>query len=297
MKSALLLLGCCLLVPGLFATAPHPTVLRVKYRDQMLAVVRVHRDEPYVMIDGQETLIRSTPVYFLENAEGYSDNFVQTPRSLSGQFKMHVLGDHYLNDREGGISGAITFDVPMTARKTIHHGFITIAIATSVGFGEIIVHELPELPAGQTVKVKLEVHQLPSLHEPVYFAQIFDDEGREVRTPDLGLAWSYYAQRGRARLAKSVESYLKKFPNADHDIVPAFTPSPIFPSTAALPTGEVVVELSVMEDGTVSNVDAGMIADDRARDSVIEALSGWLFLPKLKAGQPVPYRVKVPLQF
>ncbi len=297
MKSAPLLLGFCLLAPGLIAAPPHPTVLRVKYKDKMLEVVRVHRDDPYVIVDGHETLIRSKPLYFLENANGYSDNFVQTPRSLSGKFQMRVLGDHYFNDREGGISATITFEVPMTARKTIKHGFITIAIATTVGFGEIIVHGLPELPAGKPVKVKLEVHQMPSVNEPAYFAQIFDDEGREVRTPDLALAWSYYAQRDRARLAKAVESYVKKFPNADHELVPAFTPSPIFNSTAVLPTGEVTVELSVMEDGTVAHVDAGMIADDSARESVIQALSGWLFLPQLKAGQPVFFRVRVPLQF
>ncbi len=94
-----------------------------------------------------------------------------------------------------------------------------------------------------------------------------------------------------------MESYVKKFPNADHELVPAFTPSPIFNSTAVLPTGEVTVELSVMEDGTVAHVDAGMIADDSARESVIQALSGWLFLPQLKAGQPVFFRVRVPLQF
>ena len=298
MKTVPLLLGFCLLAPGLLAVAPHPTVLRVKYKDQMLKVVRVHRDDPYVIVDGHETLIRSTPLYFLESADGYSDNFIETPHgAMSGQFKMKVLDDHYLNDRQGGISAAITYQVPMTARRTIKGGFIVIAIATSIGFGEIIVHELPELPAGQTVKVKLEVHQMPSIHEPVFFAQVFDENGREVRTPDLGLAWSYYAQRDRARLAKAVETYVKKFPNADHDIVPASTPSPIFPATAVLPTGEVTVMLSVLEDGTVSNVDAGMIADDRARESVIEALGGWLFLPKLKAGQPVATFIKVPLQF
>ena len=64
-----------------------------------------------------------------------------------------------------------------------------------------------------------------------------------------------------------------------------------------LPTGEVTVVLSVLEDGTVSNVDAGMIGDDRARASVVDALGGWLFLPKLKAGQPESTFINVPLQF
>ena len=40
-----------------------------------------------------------------------------------------------------------------------------------------------------------------------------------------------------------------------------------------------------------------MVADDSARDSLVEALGGWYFLPKLKAGQPVSNFVQVPLQF
>jgi hypothetical protein len=58
-----------------------------------------------------------------------------------------------------------------------------------------------------------------------------------------------------------------------------------------------MVQLSVSDEGIVTNVDAGMIADDRVRQSVIDALGGWLFLPKLKAGQPVYSYINVPLQF
>ena len=297
MKTAPLLLTLCLLASALPAAAPHPTVLRVKYKDQMLAVVRVKGDDPYVMVDGKETLIRSTPVYFLENADGYSDNFVETHGSMGGQFRMKVMGDHYFDPEAGGISGAINFEVPMTARKTIKHGFVTIAMVSSLAVGDIIVHQLPELPAGQTVKVKLEVHQLPSTPNPIFFAQVFDDEGREVRTSDLGVAWGYYAERDRARLTKAIEAYVKKYANTDHDAVPVFTAGPVFKPYAVLPTGEVTVMVSVLEDGTVSNVDAGMIANDSARDSVIQALSGWLFLPKLKAGQPVSTFINVPLGF
>lgn len=298
MKSPALLLGLCLLALALPAAAPHPTVLRVKYRDQMLAVVRVRRDDPYVMMDGKETLIRSTPVYFLENADGYSDNFVETPHgALGGRMGMQVLGDHYFDPSSGNVIGTITFEVPMTARRTIKGGFVAIAMVSFIGFGDIIVHELPDLPAGQTVKVKLDVRRLPRMPNPVFFAQVFDETGREVRTSDMGVAWEYYAQRVRDRLAKAVEIYKKKFANADHDAVPALTPSPIFKPTAELPKGEVIVTLTVEPDGTVSAVDAGNVADDSVRDSLTNALGGWLFLPKLRAGQPVSTYVRVPLQF
>jgi hypothetical protein len=297
MKTPPLFLGFCLIVSALPAAAPHPTVLRVKHKDDRPVVVRVHGDDPYVMIDGKETLIRSTPVYFLENADGYASNFVETRGAMGGKFNMKVIGDHYADRASGLVSGTVELNVPMKARKTIKGGFITVAMISNFFLGEIIVHELPELPAGQEVKVKVEVRALPRESDAVYFAQVFDETGREVPTSDMDLAWQYYAQRDRLRLAKGVEMYRKKFPNADHAAVPTFTPSPLFKPDAVLPTGEVIVLLSILEDGTVSNVDAGMIADDSARQSVIDALGGWLFLPKLKAGQPVATFMKVPLQF
>ena len=57
------------------------------------------------------------------------------------------------------------------------------------------------------------------------------------------------------------------------------------------------VILTIEPEGNVSYVDAGMVADDSARDSLTEALGGWYFLPKLKAGEPVSIRINVPLQF
>jgi hypothetical protein len=297
MKTPSLLLGFCLLVSALTAAAPHPTVLRVKYRDDKPVVVRVRGDDPYVMIEGKETLIRSNPIYFLENADGYADNFVETRGAMGGRFNVQVLGEHYADRASGLVIGTVEMTIPMKARKTIKGGFITVAIMSNLYLGEIIVHQLPDLPAGQEVKVKLDVRELPRESAAVYFAQVFDESGREVRTSDLNVAWQYYAQRDRVRLAKAVEMYRGKFPNADHPAVPTLTPSPVFKPNAVLPTGEVTVMLSILEDGTVSNVDAGMIENDSARESVIDALGGWLFLPKLKAGQPVSTFMKVPLQF
>ena len=103
---------------------------------------------------------------------------------------------------------------------------------------------------------------------------------------------------GRGRTLEALAALTKaRDSRADHDAVPIFTPRPIFKSTAVLPTGEITVVLTVEPEGYVSAVDAGMVADDSARDSLVEALGGWYFLPKLKAGQPVSNFVQVPLQF
>jgi hypothetical protein len=305
-KSPLLLLGFCLLAPGLFALAPHPSVLTVKYNDQMLPVVRVDGTDPYVVVDGKEKMVRSEPIYLLQDADGFCDNFVNTPRgALAGRMKMELLGENTY-DPSAQHSGGTYVEFPLTATKTIKHGFAALLLYApdtytakpgSVLPTEIIVHELPELPAGKMVRVKFSARELPRTTEPMFFIQIFDETGREVMTPNMQQAWEYYTSRDRVRFARAVEKYQEKFKGADHDAVPIFTPKPIFKSTAVLPTGEVTVVLTIEPEGNVSYVDAGMVADDGARESLTEALGGWYFLPKLKAGEPVSIRINVPLQF
>jgi len=84
-----LLLGFCLVAPGAWAAAPHPSMLTVKYGDQFLPVVKVRGDTPYVMLDGKERDIRTNPLYLLQDAPGYSDNYVTAPTcALSGEFQL-----------------------------------------------------------------------------------------------------------------------------------------------------------------------------------------------------------------
>jgi hypothetical protein len=162
---------------------------------------------------------------------------------------------------------------------------------------QVIVHGIPDLPAGKMVNVKLSIHAVARELEPKFFIQVFDEGGREVRTNSVEHAWEYYTLRDRYRLAQALQKYLAKYEGADHDAVPIFTPQPIFNSRAMLPHGQVIVTLTIEPEGTISAVDAGMIEDDTARDNLIEAMNGWLFLPKLKAGQPVSTYMKVPLNF
>ncbi len=294
---AALLLGFCLLAPTLLAVAPRPSVLKVRYGGEMLPVVRVHHDDPYVMVVGKEVLVRSDPVYVLDRASGYSSNFVEAPRGgLGGKFQFQLIGANTY-DVSALNQGDIEVPMELKAWKTIKGGYAVVVMFSGLNQAEILVRELPELPAEKAVKFKMTVHALPRTITPMYFIQIFDDTGREVRTNDLSYAWQYYAARDRARLAAAITKYQAKYPTADHEAVPFLMVGPVFRAGAVLPTGEITVTLSVGADGTVTDVDAGMIGNDSARNSVIEALGGWLFLPKLTAGQPEFTTVSVPLRF
>ena len=298
MKShATLLLGLVLLLPGLQATPPHPSVLKVRYKGELQTVVRVKHDDPYVTIDGKETLVRSDPVYALESAPRYSSNFVEAVHGgLGGKFQLRML-DSNVYDPSALHQGEIDLTTELRAWQPLKGGFAVVVIFSALNQAEIIVRELPDLPADQVVKFGFSVHALPKTTNPMYFIQIFDETGREVRTNDMSYAWQFYAARERAKLGEAVAKYRAKYPAADHAAVPFYTVMPVFHPGAELPAGEVTVTLTVGLDGTVSEVDAGMIGDDSARNSVVEALGGWLFLPRLKAGQPEFATVNVPLQF
>ena len=303
MKLPSLLLGFCLIASGLNAYAPHPSVLTVKYGDQMLPVVRVSSSGPYVMVDGKEKLIRSSPVYLVQEAADFADNFVQARRgSLGGNLHMKVL-DGSVYDASADYHGTFEFASALTAKQTIKSGFAVMVFYSDETFAarpkpaEVFVRALPELPAGKPINVKFMAVILPRNKDPRFFVQIFDDNGAEVPTSDSDHASRYYGLRDRARLARAIEKYLEKNKGADHAAEPVSMPKPVFSAIAVLPKGEVVVTLTIEPDGTVSAVDAGMIADDSARKSTTEALGNWLFLPKLKAGQPVSTYLKVPLSF
>ncbi len=284
--------------------APHPTTVTVRYHGKMLPVVKVQETDPYVKVDGELQLVRSTPVYNLEDGDGFGDNFIAAPRgSLGGDLTIRVIG-HGVR-APFSQEGSTSVEVPLTATKTIKMGFAVIVFYSLEQFthhptytvpADVFLHELPELPAGQTVKVKLFVNRLTSLPEPKFFIQIFDDAGREVRTTDADYAWTYYSLRHRHRFATSLGMYLERFKGQDHDAVPAVTPRPVFaPEHAPLNLSGSAL-LTIREDGSVSEVALQGIDDPYAQRSITEALEGWLFLPKLKAGQPVPVRIAIPLK-
>jgi hypothetical protein len=300
-----LLLGFCLLAPGLLAYAPHPSMLLVKYKDQMLPVIKVHGDAPVVMVEGKEKRLWTDPVFFVQRAEAFSDNYIDTLGvGLGG--KMLLTYDGIPEPAGVTLPSATEFKANLAAKETLKGGFTVVVVySPNNPFGDLspdnrpklIVHELPDLPAGQTVQVKFTDGDTGRMKNARYFIQFFDATGREVMTPGVEYAWQYYALRDLHKLSIAMGKYLERFKEADHDAVPAIMPKPVFKPGAVLPKGAVTVVLTVEANGTVSAVDAGNIADASARDSLTAALGGWLFLPKLEAGQPVGTSIQVPLKF
>ena len=311
MKKLLLLAAGLAAATGLRAFAPHPSVLTVKYGDQMLPVVRVVGTDPVVLVDGQEKRIRTAPTYLIQAVAGFGDNFVQVRRASLGGMEMKVVASQS-DAAEGPAAsmgprfGTAYFEAALSAKQAIAHGFVAIVVfsphnlsgdASQFNRSEIIVHELPPLPAGQDVVVKISAPIPEGQPNQQYFFQVFDDGGREVLSSKMDSAWQYYTMRDRVQLAGVIGRYLEKFAGQNHAAVPVpdTLARPVF--TGPAPVGQATAMLSVSAEGQVTEVIVRGVADPAARKSIIDALGGWLFLPQLKAGVPVPTKIQVPLQF
>lgn len=299
--------------PWLFASAPHPTVLTAKYHNAFYPVVRVVDTDPVVMVDGKEHRISITPTYLTDRTVDYAPNRVTFFSASVGGLELKAVPadsdaagetDYISTERMG--FGTRYFEASLEARKEpLQGGFIVVTMVSPKIFEpgaefirpSLLVHELPDLPAGQTVHVKFTAPASGGLANVKFFMQVFDRNGFEVHTNGLGLAWKYYALVDRLKLARAVEMYQKKFAGKDHAAVPFVIIKPNFPENFKPPVKSLVASMKIGADGQVLSVTFDGMYDEVTRKTLHDALDGWMFLPELKAGQPVPSRAKLPLQF
>jgi hypothetical protein len=294
------------------AFAPSPTVLTVKYKDQMLPVVRVIDTDPVVQVDGKEKRIRTEPLYLTQPAPGFADTSVDIVKTAMGgmELQQQIERDQSVaNPSQGPRFGTSYFEGSMKARQTLKGGFAVVTIYSPYDFvilqkdpkmgahAEVIVHELPTLPAGKTVAVKFTAAIPNGKPHLTYCVQLFDHQGREVVTNQLQKAWAYYHQRDLVTLRDAVTKYIAQFSGANHGLVPVLMPHPLLPDGIEKPADPAAAILDVSAEGLVTHVELEGIPLAAAQHATAEALGGWMFLPQLESGTPVATKVKVPLRF
>lgn len=300
----------------LHAAAPHPSVFTVKYKEQMLPVVKVIGTDPVVMVDGKEKRIRTDPVYLPQRAETFSDNRVEFKSISLGGMQQARTDTESANDYNqpimGNAGGTAEFKATLWSEKPLHGGYIAIVIYTplmmelkdikelkdtSFAAPAVVVHDLPDLPAATEVKVKITSMMFTVLPGQRYFAQVFEPGGLEVPTNTMERAWAYYALVEQDRFKTVLPQYIKAFENTDRPVVPVLMARPFIPKDLPKPADPVAATLTVGTDGMVAEVNIEGISDPRLERCVTTALRGWLFYPKLKKGVPTATRVKIPIQF
>lgn len=78
-----------------------------------------------------------------------------------------------------------------------------------------------------------------------------------------------------------------------------YRPNPPYPqdAKAAKLEGNVVLQVTIEADGTVSSVEVVKSLDKRLDASAVQTVKTWKFLPAMKAGKPVPFKSTISINF
>jgi hypothetical protein len=304
MNISAIVLCLCVSSALLRASAPHPSVLTVQVGDKMLPVVRVVNTDPVVMVDGKPKRIHTNPVYLMQRAEQFSAERVKLVSIALDLTQFAIVASE-----EGGVGtsplfGTTYFEAALQPKKTLKGAFAAVVIYF-VAQGEnglavktqVIVHDLPDLPAGKETPIKFSAALAGMRRDLQYFLQVFDSSGLEILTTNMEPAWQYFELRERIQLTEAVKRYVALHAGKDQPVTPVMTARPVFPEGVTIPTNSIDALLEISSGGTVDNVRLTGEINSPAYQAIIEAMNGWLFYPQLKAGVAVPAKVRIPLQF
>ena len=298
-------LGCA----GLRAAAPHPTVLTVLYKDAFHPVVRVIGTDPVILIEGKEKRIRSEPNYLPSRVDHYAEGSVEVLDASIGLSQLrNALGPLPSQDPRAPpmqYGGRADFKATLRSEMALSGGSIAVILyspfaladTTTPPATEIVVRALPDLPANEPVLVEFTSNWLAYGKDKVFFVQLFDREGRELMSNVASEAWTYYAAVERAQLRNTLRKMRPILAGKDLEARPVLTIRPLLPKPVALPKEPVIAQLSVSVEGTVTDVQVGATSPAAVGQAVREALAGWLFIPRMRGGEPVACNVRIPITF
>lgn len=304
------LIWAALLVPALLFAAPppHPTVLMAEHDHGFRPVVAVIGTDPVISTEaGADVRLRQDVMFAAERAPYYADGSVRFDSIKLDGLRFLAI---YNEGDDLAVSGKTLttvayFDATVTSEVPLTHAFIAI-ICCDGGFlrgatdrpqTQIVLHEVPDIAAGQSTKIRFSTTAFIDRKGAPFFPLLFRG-GAEVRTNIAEYADRYFHRVEQVQHEAQLAAYRKKFPTGNHAAVPVMTFRPVFPPDVALPKGENhLARLFVGEDGTVMDADiTPEFTSPAVQREVLRAVRGWLFLPKLVAGEPVVAQIKIPLQ-
>jgi len=298
-----------LVFTGLRAAAPHPTLLTVLYKDAFHPVVRLIGTDPVVLIEGQEKRIRTEPSYLPSRVDHYAEGSVEVLEASLEMLHRRIETESSPAPLEGvwhgGHGGNSDFKATLRSGVTLSGGLIAIVIYSQSALvdstirpaSEIVVRALPELPANEKVSIAFTSKALTYRRGQDFFVQVFDREGRELMSNEASKAWPYYAAMERSQLRDTLRRLKPSLAGKDLEARPVLTIRPFLPKEVARPTEPVMAQLSISAEGTVTDVQVGTTTADLVGQAVREALAGWLFIPRMRGGEPVVSNVRIPITF
>lgn len=292
----------------------HPTLLSAEYQKTSYPVIAAEKDRPAVVVAGARKVLGATaPLETARAARYHPVRARLAPQVLERtRFGLADLSGQQIQAQD------IKVAVDITAEANVADAYLLVIsedlLLASSAKGAVSnpptlrLQAVGTLHADETQQVEMTLRVVSPQRfagraqgpagdgsERVLYWQLFS-EGVELQTNLSGEVSAFHRRREEQALKVAVAAWLKENARRDRSLQPFLQIPPLLASKDGLPSS-VVATLAVGPDGLVSSVEFDSVLALESRAALQTALGGWLFLPAVKAGQPVGTTIRVPLKF
>lgn len=285
----------------------HPVTIQALYEGQNLPVVSASGKKPEVLVQGKRQKLGKQTAYSFARASRFASGSVE----ITIQGKQHRIVSY--RDIDTGVNLGIagtdkSYRLELTAASDCKDCFIAIVFFDPRYVGErmdesrstVLFHDLGDLKAGRKREVVIDLTGI-SFYDLVRLSglpMVFS-RGQEIRSNFSELAALYFRELERSKHKKLLGSYRTSNAGKDHELVPYLRFAPVFldgePPPAAI-TEQARIRIAISADGFVDHIELDGATEDATSQKWVRAIREWLFLPVLRAGEPEPSTVEVPLK-
>jgi hypothetical protein len=287
---------------------PHPTVIATDLNGKTYPIVGVAGEHPQIVVDGATITLKSrAQSYQPMRAMGFAPGFINITKENAST---KITARSFAYDKNGqqvpvgNSDDDGYFECSVVAAEDHPGCFVAvlfcqlrpngepIAVTTALAFGS-----LGDLKAGRESKAKIFKAYIAPVGTHYYYFIMVLSKGREIRTNLSHFNDQFFRHREVLEQQEMLEEYKEKFKAMDHPAVPYVRipiqlPPEVDPHT--LPPN-FTASLVVTEAGLVDEIQLGDSLSPTARSAISSELGGWLFLPRLKQGNPVRTQIVMPL--
>jgi hypothetical protein len=292
----------------------HPTVIAAEWNGKTYPVTGVDGDEAEILVDGKVVRLHSRQKYLMLRAASYlagNVRFLHQDAFNHGVTEVWHIQSAIEGDRVEVPGGYLSlnehYSASLVPSRSFPHAFLAVVFFQMDPTGlpdpesEVIAfHELGDLVADKKVDAKIDCAAILPKGEARhhYFTLVFS-EGREIGSEQSRIAAPYFRYFEMKAHAQVLAPYRQQFATASRPAVAYLRISPELPDgtdVKQLPK-DIHLKFSVVETGEVDAVEYAEPLPAAVQESLRTAVTGWLFLPRLRDGIPVRSQITLPLSF
>jgi hypothetical protein len=296
----------------------HPTVIMADYKGAGRVVVAVNSEFARVQVDGKLVTLRGKQSYRPALATAFSPGYIKfkDQQSSSTIYTSTVTMFHgglgggpsasNASYPEGMVSSSGDYECKVVSSLALPDCFLAVVFFrvgadgnTIPGSVEMAFREIGNLTATTPTAVKISSAYIAPPNTRFYHFPLLFSKGQEVRSDQSEVSARFFRYQDIQAHREFLRQYRMKNPTSDRPAYAYLRYPPILPDgidPRTLP-GTIRATFRVTESGDVDSLVIEPELDPKALNAIRRAVGGWLFLPRLKNGLPIPVQIEAPLSF